>query len=158
MTNPELIRYQKAKALGRKTVLFVCTANAVRSQMAEALVNHFLEGQWTAFSAGFMPIAIHPLVVKVLQEIGVDPSSQTAKHIDTFKDLRFDKVITFCSEADAVCTYYPGLEEKNHLPFQDPALSPPSIFGGKGRFRTLRDEMKKALLEHLKEEIYGKIS
>ncbi|MFH0786191.1 MAG: arsenate reductase ArsC [Pseudomonadota bacterium] len=156
--NSELLRYQKAKALGRKTVLFICTANAVRSQMAEALVNHFLGDQWAAFSAGLMPIGIHPMVVKVLQEIGVDSSAQRAKNLELFTDLKFDKVITLCSEADEVCTYYPGLEGKEPIPFEDPSLSYASFFGGKGLFRALRDEMKKVLIEYLGEGTDGKIS
>lgn len=145
----ELSRYQKARTEGRKTVLFVCTGNAVRSQMAEALVNHFLKDQWVAFSAGFLPLALHPMVKKVMEEIGVDLSSKKSKHLDLFKDCRFDKVITLCSEADEVCTYFPGLARKEHLPFQDPALSYSSPFGGKRLFRKLRDQMKKMLIDRL---------
>jgi arsenate reductase len=123
--------------------------------MAEALVNHFLKDQWVAFSAGFLPLALHPMVKKVMEEIGVELSSQKSKHIDLFKDYRFDKVITLCSEADEVCTYYPGLALKEHLPFQDPALSYSSPFGGKGPFRKLRDQMKKMLIDRLGVSVNG---
>ncbi|MGC1403719.1 MAG: arsenate reductase ArsC [Thermodesulfobacteriota bacterium] len=150
-TDLELIRYQKARAEGRKTVLFICTANVVRSQMAEALVNHFLKDEWAAFSAGFLPLEVHPMVKKVLHEIGIDVSLKKSKHLDTFKDVKFDKVITLCSDADEVCAYYPGLTEWEHIPFQDPALSHPPIFGGSGRFRKLRDEMKEILIQRLKD-------
>ncbi len=149
--DPELIRYQKARAEGRKTVLFICTANVVRSQIAEALANHFLKDRWAAFSAGFLPLEVHPMVKKVLYEIGIDVSSQKSKHLDTFKEVKFDKVITLCSDADKVCAYYPGLTEWEHIPFQDPALSHPSIFGERGRFRKLRDEMKEILIQRLKD-------
>ena len=155
--NEELIRYQKARAEGRKTVLFICTANAVRSQMAEALVNHFLKDKWVAFSAGFMPMAVHPMVVQVMKEIGVDHTLQKAKHLDRFKDFTFDKVITLCSQADAVCTYYPGLEGKEHLPFEDPSLSVFSFLGGKGLFRKLRDEMKKVLIDRFGGRVDGSV-
>ncbi len=148
----ELIRYQRAKAEGRKTVLFICTANVVRSQMAEALVNRFLKDTWTAFSAGFLPMEVHPMVKKVLAEIGINVSSQRSKHLDAFQGLTFDKVITLCSDADQVCAYYPGLAEWEHLPFQDPALSHDSIFGVKGRFRKLREEMKEILIPRLKDQ------
>ena len=149
--NEELSRYQKAKAEGRKTVLFICTANVVRSQMAEALVNHFLKDKWAAFSAGFLPLEIHPMVKKVLQEIGIDPSSQKSKHLDTFKGLKFDQVITLCSDADQVCAYYPGLTEWSHVPFQDPLLTYRISFGGKGLFRELREKMKRTLIPYLEE-------
>jgi arsenate reductase (thioredoxin) len=151
ITDPELIRYQQAKAEGRKTVLFICTANAVRSQMAEALVNHFLKDKWEAFSAGFLPLAVHPMVKKVLSEIGIFVSSQKSKHLDAFKGIKFDKVITLCSDADAVCAYYPGLTEWEHIPFQDPALSHHSLFSGTSHFRKLRDEMKEVLIRLLED-------
>ena len=151
-SNFERARCQEARAAGKKTVLFICTGNAVRSQMAEALVNHFLKDKWAAFSAGFLPSGIHPLVKKVLQEIGIDLSSQTSKHLDSLQGCRFDRVITLCSEADEVCTYYPGLTKKEHIPFQDPSLSLPLLFGGKTLFRKLRDEMKKMLIPLLEKD------
>ena len=147
----EFIRYQKAKAEGRKTVLFICTGNAVRSQTAEALVNHFLKDRWEAFSAGFLPMEVHPMVKKVLSEIGIDVSSQRSKHLDTFKGLTFDKVITLCSDADQVCAYYPGLAEWVHMPFQDPLLTYKMTFGGKSLFRSLREKMQKTIIPYLEE-------
>lgn len=154
----EVVRYQKAKAEGKKTVLFLCTANAVRSQMAEALVNHYLNDQWAAFSAGYLPMDVHPLVIKVMNEIGADLSLQKAKHINSFLDLRFDKIITLCTAADTVCASYPGLGPKDHIPFEDPALSYSSIFGGKGLFRDLREKMKTTLIPYLEGATDGKIS
>lgn len=147
--NDELIRYQKAKTEGRKTVLFICTGNAVRSQMAEGLVNHFLKDKWTAFSAGFLPMEVHPMVKKVLSEIGIDVSSQRSKHLDAFQGLTFDKVITLCSDADQVCAYYPGLAEWVHIPFQDPLLAYKMSFGGRGLFRRLREKMQKQIVPYL---------
>jgi arsenate reductase len=133
-------------------VLFICTGNAVRSQMAEALVNHFLKDRWEAFSAGFLPLEVHPKVKKVLNEIGIDVSSQKSKHLDTFKDLKFDKVITLCSDADAVCAYYPGMPEWSHIPFEDPNLSPTMSFGGSGAFRDLRKKLEKTIIPYLKDQ------
>jgi arsenate reductase (thioredoxin) len=144
--DPEIIRYRKAIAEGRKTVLFVCSGNAVRSQMAEALVNHFLRTTWSAFSAGTLKTAVHPLVKKVMAEIGIDMASQTSKSIETFNGCRFDKVITLCAEADEVCTYVPGLREKEHIPFLDPSLSYNLFFGGKALFRKLSNEMKDKII------------
>jgi arsenate reductase (thioredoxin) len=147
----ELTRYRQARTEGRKTILFICTGNAVRSQMAEALVNHYLRDHWEAFSAGFLPVRVHPAVVKVLEEIGFDASGQESKHLDLFRGLTFDKVITLCSNADAVCVYYPDMPEWTHLPFEDPALHPAGIFGGTGLFKNLRKEMEKKLLPYIKE-------
>jgi arsenate reductase len=144
--DPEIIRYRKAVDEGKKTVLFVCSGNAVRSQMAEALVNHFLGKTWAAFSAGTLKTAVHPLVKKVMAEIGIDISSQTSKSVETFYGCGFDKVITLCSDADEVCTYIPGLQEKEHLPFLDPSLSFGLSLGGKALFRKLRNEMNDTLI------------
>lgn len=156
-SGPEGQRYQEAKARGKKTVLFVCTANAVRSQMAEALVNHFLRDRWAAFSAGFLPGKIHPMAVAVLKEIGIEASSQTSKHFDSFKDFTFDKVITLCDQADKECAYYPGLK-KEHLPFPDPGAAFLTILGGKGSFRKVRDELRNVLFPYLERETDGTIS
>jgi arsenate reductase (thioredoxin) len=143
---PEIIRYRKARAEAKKTVLFVCSGNAVRSQMAEALVNHFLGTTWSAFSAGTLKTAVHPLVKKVMAEIGIDLSSHTSKSIEIFDGCLFDKVITLCSDADEVCTYYPGLRDKEHILFEDPSLSYNLFLGGKALFRRLRNEMKNKII------------
>jgi arsenate reductase len=142
----EIIRHRKAQADGKKTVLFVCSGNAVRSQMAESLVNHFLGSTWAAFSAGTLKTAVHPLVRKVMAEIGIDTSAQTSKPLETFHGCSFDKVITLCSDADEVCAYIPGLQEKEHIPFLDPSLSFGLFLGGKGLFRRLRNEMKEKII------------
>jgi arsenate reductase (thioredoxin) len=146
-----LSRHQQARTEGRKTVLFICTGNAVRSQMAEALVNHYLRDRWEAFSAGFLPLKVHPQVIKVMKEIGFDASSQESKHLDVFQGVAFDKVITLCSDADAVCAYYPDMPEWTHIPFEDPALHLAGAFGGTGLFRGLRKEMENKLLPYIKE-------
>jgi arsenate reductase (thioredoxin) len=152
LSDKELTRFKQAKTEGRKTVLFICTGNAVRSQMAEALVNHYLRDRWEAFSAGFLPLKVHPKVIVVLKEIGFDSSGQESKHLDLFKGLKFDKVITLCSDSDAVCVYYPDMPEWTHIPFEDPALSYSAVFGGTGLFRGLRKEMEEKLLPHLIKE------
>jgi arsenate reductase len=150
-SDPEILRYQEAGAKGKKTVLFICSGNAVRSQMAEALVNHFLGERWVAFSAGTMPMKVHPQVLEVLKEIGVLASRQKTKHLDTFQGLSFDRIITLCSDADRACTYFWGLDRKEHLPFSDPLESGALGWGSKGLFRKLRDEMKEKLIRLLGE-------
>jgi arsenate reductase (thioredoxin) len=144
-----LLKFKIARIAGIKTVLFICTGNAVRSQMAEALVNHFLKGRWAAFSAGFLPAGINPLVVKVLKEIGIDASRQPTKHLDLFNGCAFDRVITLCSEADRMCTFYPAYGQRIHLPFTDPLTLSTFGFGWKGLFRKLRDDLKTQMIPFL---------
>jgi arsenate reductase len=148
----QLLKFRNARAAGQKTVLFICTGNAVRSQMAEALVNHTLEGRWAAFSAGFLPAGINPLVVKVLKEIGIDADRQPTKHLDLFNGLTFDRVITLCSDADRLCTYYPAYGSRVHLPYTDPLTLSAFGFGWKGLFRKLRDDMRNQLIPYLEAE------
>ena len=145
----QLLKFKIAQAAGLKTVLFICTGNAVRSQMAEALVNHLLQGRWAAFSAGFLPAGISPLVVTALKEIGIDAARQPTKHLDLFNGLTFDRVITLCSDADRMCTFYPAYGNRVHLPYTDPLTLSTFGFGWKGLFRKLRDDMKNQLIPYL---------
>ncbi len=148
----QLLKFKIAQAAGLKTVLFICTGNAVRSQMAEALVNHFLKGRWAAFSAGFLPAGISPLVVKALKEIGIDAARQPTKHLDLFTGLTFDRVITLCSDADRMCAFYPAYGNRVHLPYTDPLTLSTFGVGWKSLFRKLREDMKKRLIPYLETE------
>jgi arsenate reductase (thioredoxin) len=148
----QLLKFKIARAAGLKTVLFICTGNAVRSQMAEALVNHFLQGRWAAFSAGFLPAGISPPVVKALKEIGIDAARQPTKHLDLFNGLTFDRVITLCSEADRMCTFYPAYGNRVHLPYTDPLTLSTFGLGWKSLFRKLRDDMRAQLIPYLEAE------
>lgn len=145
----EKLRFKIAGAAGLKTILFICTGNAVRSQMAEALVNHFLKGRWAAFSAGFQPAGVHPLVVQVLKEIGIDAARQETKHVDLFNGCPFDRIVSLCSEADRMCTFYPAFGNRVHIPFQDPLTTSVFGFGWKGLFRKLRDDLREIILDRL---------
>ena len=144
------LRFKIARAAGLKTVLFICTGNSVRSQMAEALVNHFLKGRWAAFSAEFQPTPIHPQVVKALKEIGIEAGRPETKHLDLFNHCAFDLVITLCSQADRMCTFYPAYGHRVALPFQDPVTASVFGFAWKGLFRSLRDEMQQIILPQLR--------
>lgn len=145
----EILKCKIAKAAGLKTVLFVCTANAVRSQIAEAAVNHFLKGKWVAFSAGIMPMKVNKDVVKVMQEIGINISKNRSKHIDIFKSCSFDRFITLCSDVDRFCLNYPDYNEKDTIVFHDPISAYGFSFGQRSLLRKLRDEIKKTILKHL---------
>ncbi|HSW63534.1 MAG TPA: arsenate reductase ArsC [Dissulfurispiraceae bacterium] len=145
----EIIRWHLARALGRKTVLFICSGNAVRSQMAEAIVNHALGEKWAAFSCGIMPMQLWKPVIQALQEIGIDANGKKAKHIDLFLGCRFDLIISLCSDADGFCTAFPGEGVREHIPFEDPMTSTFFGIGDVARTRKLCDEMRKKIILHL---------
>ena len=126
----------------KKSVLFICTHNAARSQMAEAILNKLYGDRYTAFSAGTDPKQIDPLVVSVMREIGIDVSRNQSKSLDIFKDANLDYAITVCDQAKESCPYFPGGRAQLHRGFADP-----SAFKGKpevviNQYRRIRDEMK----------------
>ncbi|MBU3990224.1 MAG: hypothetical protein KKC27_13785 [Gammaproteobacteria bacterium] len=145
----EIIRWHLAQALGRKTVLFICTGNAVRSQMAEAIVNHFIGDKWAAFSGGIFPMMLWKPVVQVLKEIGIDARNRQSKYIELFFDCNFDAVISLCANADDFCTAFPGQSVRKHMPFDDPVTSPFFGVGDLGRTRDLRNEMRDKICQYL---------
>ena len=89
-------------------VLFLCTENACRSQMAEGLVNHDLAGQVQAFSAGIRPSRVNPMAIQVMAELGIDISHQRSKSVDDLAGEKFDLVITVCDQAREQCPLFPG--------------------------------------------------
>ena len=148
----EISRHAKARESGLRTILFVCTGNAVRSQIAEGIVNHAFRETWAAFSAGVMPMELNKGVVKVMQEIGIDVSGQKAKHVDLFKDCAFDRVVILCSDAGRFCPNLPDYRKKDHLIFHDPISMAGLHFGSKSLLRKLRDEMRERLAGYLNTE------
>lgn len=145
----EIIRWHLARSLGRKTVLFICSGNAVRSQMAEAIVNNVLGKNWAAFSGGIFPMPPWKPVVQALREIGIGASGSKSKHIELFLGCRFDIIISLCSNADDFCTAFPGQHVRKHLPFDDPIISPFFGIGDLERTRHLRDDMKYSICRYL---------
>ena len=126
----------------KKSVLFICTHNAARSQMAEALLNKLYEDRYTAFSAGTDPTQIDPLVVKVMREIGVDVSSNQSKSLNIFQDVTLDYAITLCDQAKESCPYFPGGRSQLHRGFPDPSAfkgNPEDVIT---EYRRIRDEIK----------------
>lgn len=128
-----------------RQVLFLCTANSARSQMAEAIVNARWSDAWEAHSAGTRPAAeVHPLALEALEEIGLPARGLRPKPLDAFRGRRFDLVITVCDEAAAVCPVWPGRGERLHLSLPDPAAA-----GTLEAFRTVRDQIARRLGELL---------
>ena len=104
-------------------VLFLCTENSARSQMAEALLRQMSQGQIEASSAGSQPAReIHPLARRVMERIGIDMSGAVPKHVDLFRGQHFDAVVTVCDRVREVCPVFPDDPERIHWSFPDPAL------------------------------------
>ena len=102
-------------------VLFLCTGNSARSQMAEALLEHRSDRAFTARSAGSRPKPLHPNAVKVMAEHGIDISGRPTKHLDRFARSRFDRVITLCDKVKEICPEFPGHPATAHWSMPDPA-------------------------------------
>jgi arsenate reductase len=135
-----------------KKVLFLCTGNSVRSQMAEGLLRALASGQWEVQSAGIISSYVHPLAIQVMEEIGIDISHQTSKSMDQFISQRFDYVITLCDEAAQSCPTFLGQGERYHWPFEDPAGAIGTIEKRIAVFRRIRDGIKRKIEEFLKAE------
>ncbi len=130
----------------KKSVLFLCTANSCRSQMAEGIINHFLGDKIEAFSAGVAPTFVHPRAISSLAEIGIDISGQRSKGLEEFDGQTFDYVITLCQSAREQCPLYFGGGQRLHMGFDDPAAVDGSEEEAGAAFRKVRDEIKDRLL------------
>lgn len=126
----------------RKKVLFICTHNSARSQMAEALLNKLYGDRFEAYSAGIEPREINPYVVKVMAEIGIDVSEQRSKSIKEFWGQKFDYVVTVCDHAKENCPFFPG-KKRMHKGFEDPSEFKGSDEKIMNNVRRVRDEIRK---------------
>jgi protein-tyrosine-phosphatase len=105
-------------------VLFLCTGNSARSQMAEALAAHLSDGALRTASAGSHPKPLHPLAVRVMRARGIDIAHQRSKHLSEFGGERFDHVVTLCDRVREVCPEFPGAPVLVHWSVPDPAREP----------------------------------
>lgn len=132
-----------------KTVLFICTHNSARSQMAEGLVNSLYSKVLKARSAGTIPQQIHPLAIKVMAEMGIDISGQWSKGLEEFEGQEFDHVVMVCSNAAETCPFFPGGREQIHHGFDDPAEAVGSEEDRLRTFRKSRNEINKWIIDNL---------
>ncbi len=137
------------KEKNRRKVLFLCTGNSCRSQMAEGWTRKLL-GDWIeAWSAGVAPTRVDPRAVAVMLEAGVDISSQYAKNVDAIRHIPFDLVITLCGHARETCPAFPGPTSQIHHPFDDPprlAATAHSETEAYTHYRRVRDEIRAFVL------------
>ena len=138
-----------------KRVLFVCTHNSARSQIAEALLRHHAGDRFEAFSAGTEPGSLHPLAVRAMAEIGIDISEQRSKSVDGFVGQQFDFVITVCDQARETCPIFPGAASQLHWGFPDPAAVPGSEEERLDAFRRVRDKIAARVRGFISGEVGG---
>ena len=132
-----------------KKVLFLCTGNSCRSQMAEAIVNARLGGEWQAVSAGTKPAGfVHPKALAALSEIGIRHEGRS-KLADEFKGVDFDLVVTVCDSAAEECPIWLGKGRRTHHSFPDPAKAEGTDDEIMSVFRTVRDDIEKEMTELL---------
>lgn len=138
-------------------VLFLCTGNSCRSQMAEGLCRHLRGDRIEAYSAGIEQHGLNPLAVEVMQEIGIDISGQQSKTISELSDHPIDYVITVCDHANATCPFYPARSRVLHRGFDDPprlAMQAGSHEEALVHYRRVRDEIK-AYIQTLPESLHS---
>lgn len=128
------------QSLPRK-VLFLCTGNSCRSQMAEAIVNARMSDRWQAYSAGTFPAGyVHPLAIQALAELGISHSGRS-KHVDEVRGIPFDLVVTVCDSAAEECPLWLGPGIRRHHSFRDPAKAGGSEEEVMQVFRQVRDQI-----------------
>jgi len=132
----------------KKQILFLCTHNSCRSQMAEALTNHFLGNRCQAFSAGTEATRVNPLAIRVLAELGIDTSPLYSKTMDEFTGQPFDQVVTLCGDANERCPLFFGGVQRTHQGFEDPSRLNGSEEDVLPEFRRVRDEIKTWIIDY----------
>jgi len=127
----------------KPTVLILCTGNSCRSHMAEGILRASTGDQLDVQSAGSDPAGhVHPLAVRVMEEIGIDISHHRSKHLDEFISQDIETVITVCGNADVACPVFPGQVNRLHWPFDDPAKANGDEEAQLAVFRRVRDEIR----------------
>jgi arsenate reductase len=125
----------------RVRVLFLCTHNSARSQMAEGLLRHLAGDRFEAHSAGTEATHVRPLAIKAMEEVGVDISGQESKTLERYLENPFDYVITVCDDANEACPFFPGAKNRLHWSFRDPSRAEGSGEERLAVFRSVRDRI-----------------
>jgi arsenate reductase len=139
-------------------ILYLCTGNSCRSQMAEAFTRHLKSEQIEALSAGVAPKGLDPRAIKAMAEAGIDISRQGSKSVDQVINLKFDYVVTLCDNAQKTCPSFPGTTRVIHVGFDDPpklASTARDEVEAMLHYRRVRDEIK-AFVESLPESLLEK--
>ena len=133
----------------RARVLFLCTHNSARSQMAEGLLRHLAGDRFEAMSAGTEATHVRPLAIRAMKEISVDISGQKSKILDRYPREPFDHVITVCDGANEACPFFPGASSRLTWSFEYPSRAQGSEEERLAVFRSVRDRIRKRIEEDL---------
>jgi arsenate reductase len=131
--------------MARERVLFLCTGNSARSQMAEGLLRREAGDRYEVFSAGTHPTQVRQEAIAVMRELGIDISGHRSKSVDEFRDEPFDYVITVCDNARESCPVFPSEAKRIHWSFEDPAAAVGTEEERLAMFRRIRDQILAAL-------------
>jgi arsenate reductase len=134
----------------RPKVLFLCTANACRSQMAEGLARETLGELYDFYSAGTDPASVDPLAVEAMRELGIDITRHYSKSLEDLQGVDFDLVVTLCGDARDNCPYYPGEARVEHMGFEDPARAAGSEDEVIATYRRVRNDISEKLIPYLR--------
>ena len=140
--------------MSTQRVLFLCTGNSARSQMAEAFLRKYAGDTFEPHSAGLEPKGVNPLTIKVMDEVGIDISSQKSKGIEMYLGkVLFQYLITVCDDADKNCpTVWPGVNKRMHWSFEDPARFEGTEEAKLAKFREVRDLIEARIKEWVAEQ------
>ena len=133
----------------KSRVLFLCTHNSARSQMAEGLLRHLAGDRFEAMSAGTEATHVRPLAIRAMEEVRVDISGQESKTLDRYLQERFDCVITVCDDANETCPFFPGAKRRLHWSLPDPAAAQGTEEERLEVFRSVRDRLRDYIEEEL---------
>ena len=146
------ILYRNWSSKVKKKVLFLCTGNSCRSQMADGIANHDFTGRLEAFSAGTEPHGLNPKAVRVMAEVGIDISGNSSDPISRYEGQPFDYVITLCGDANENCPLFFGGVKRLHMGFEDPASAQGTEEEVMNAFRRVRDEIRRQVREFFEHE------
>lgn len=135
--------------MAKTRVLFLCTHNSARSQMAEGLLRSLGGDRFDAHSAGTEATAVRPLAIEAMREVGIDISAHTSKALDRFLDERFDDVVTVCDDANESCPVFPNAGRRLHWSLPDPSKATGTTDEQLAVYRKVRDELRSRIRSEL---------
>src|SRR5690349_21616807 len=133
----------------KRRVLFLCTHNSARSQMAEGLLRHLAGDRFEAYSAGTEATQVRPLAITAMAELGIDIAGQESKTLDRYLGEPFDAVITVCDQAAEACPVFPGAKARLHWSFPDPSKATGTEAQRLAVYRQVRDD----IAQHIRAEL-----
>ena len=136
-----------------KKILVLCTGNSCRSQIAEGYLKHFAGDAAAVFSAGVETHGLNAKAIHIMREDGIDISGQTSNHVDEYRNIDFDYIITVCDNAKERCPYFPSRARQFHHDFPDPARATGTEQEVMQRFREVRDEIKSYCRKFISENL-----